>query len=536
MFEQFAVFVNLVEKDDNKVRVEDNAVVRIDEHHIELRAVSSDSIHQNSKIFDQSDNHDSNVAFGAREDQHLGQSKSDPKKVLRYKFKNVLGPKADHFKLNQAIRFEPEIDSLTTMISIGRYHPIMLHLKEVSTVKGQLAFVIQDIQFRSGEDELFIQTSVFSFNKGELIDLLATDKTQMLFGFELSYIEENRETVSNLTSKILSRCSKKLRDLSLNPPSIFFYVTFQLGASTKRFRYLLCDVYNPYQAETSNLCMELQTLLKYVTFETSETEILEQEQTSSVDIFFNELVQEHSQRLSLMVCIPTEKKHLSDAVKLSDFALKLEKASRIFESYTFRVAKSGGPSLPRMLSQRPTSGGHSQANSAARERPSTFDIERPAMMLHARDDDVRQSGQLGDVVRRADVKAGPDRGRNLAEEAGGVSEMIQRCVEHVERRNEDKDRFIEIQSELLREHLELTKLKMTTNNSITEELDRLLESERYQTTFLKNLIRSIAEYKWLKDEQKKVKIVQAINELGDLLGDKTITCLMNLLVEPSKAT
>lgn len=546
MFDCFAVTVNVVSKDDSD-RSDDHAVVRVDECSLELRAPSSDQSEAQSKEGSTLNRLDSNIGRGGKtEALGMGQ-KVDPKKVLRYKFKNIVGPKADPFKLNQAVRMEPELDTLTTLIAVGRYFPVMLNLKEVASVKGQLAFIINDMQQRSEDQGLLIQTSVFSFNKGELVDLLSAEKTQMLFGFELSYIEEDRETVANLTSKILARCSKKLREQGLNPPSIFFYVTFQVGSSSRCYKYLLCDVYNPFQStaaspENASLSAELQCLLKYISFETPETEILEQEQTSSLDIFFNELVQEKSQRLGVIVSLPVEKKSLGDTVKLADLALKLEKTSRIFHSYTFRLVQSAVAKVPAILvrrsgdlrESRPESRATSNRKSGAKF--GTLDIERPSQDAATKKFEERFNSTFGKPKQPKAATVQESRMRPERPEPETLLEKLETCIQDFEARISNRDQFIEMQSELQHEHLEVTKMKLSTNNAMVEELDRLLAAERYQTDYLKNLIKAISEYKWIKDEPKKAKIIQAINELGGMLGDRVITCLLNLLKEPSNAS
>ena len=539
MFEQLAVFLNLVEKDEqDRTKSEEPGVARIDETTIELRQTQSASHDPQSKKPANKGNGDDTLGGLGQEGSGLGQSLEGPKKAARFKFKTVIGPKADSFKLNQAIRQEIEADTLTTLISVGRYYPVMLHLKEVTCVKGQLAYIIHDLQLRSGEEPLVIQTSVFTFNKNELIDLLGTEQSQMLFGFELSYIVENRETVANLTSKILDRCSKKLRERSLNPPSIFFYVTFQIGRSAKQYKYLLCDVYNPYQSssgtrEPAVLCHELQCLLKYISFETPELEILEQEQTSSLDIFFNELVQEKAQRFGVVVCVPVERKNAADAARLIDLAVQLEKASRIFHSYTFRLVQSAVTKVPAILVRRTTEGYESRAPSS-RKNSGTFgnlDVERPAEETATKRFEDRFACTFGKNSQKKETPSHRPKDREPPRAPQSVSERLETCVDEMESRLANRHLFIEMQTDLHQEHMEIVKTKLETCNAIIEELDRLLATERYQNSYLKNLVKCIADYKWLKDEQKKAKIILAINELGGVLEDNVVTRILKLLNE-----
>jgi hypothetical protein len=459
----------------------------------------------------------------------------------------VTGPRADAFKLYQALRVDHELDVLTSMVCVGRYYPVMVDLKAVAAVKGQLAFIIHDLQMRSGEEALLIQVSVFSFNKGELIDLLAAEKSQMLFNFELSYLEEDRTSVASMTSKILSRCSKVLREKdSMNPPSIFFYVTFQVGNSQRRYKYLLGDIYNPFKASGTGfeqivLCDELKSLLKYTSFETSEAEVMGMEETSSLDIFFNELVQERNQRMKLIVCIPTEKNRYEDAVRFANLAHKLEKTSKIFDSYTFKLVQSAVSKVPAVIARRSTQQPESRADSrATSSRKSsgfgTFDAERPALEISLKRLEERFASTFS---KQQPKKASPSKENKSQIERKAPESLIEKlevCIQEIEGRLATKDSFIEMQTDLHREEREVSKMKLATDNTLIEELDQLLEGERYQTEYLKNLIKAIAEYKWIKDEQKKAKIIQAINELGSMFGDKTITCLLNLLNGVSNAS
>ena len=536
MFDSFAVHVSLVEKDDMKS--DKVAVKRIDQNTVELMYQDTQIKKQNSRDEGSQSLFEAKFGLGAKSDSNMSISKASGVIAKKFRFQKVLGPKTESFKLNQAIRQEPEFDKLVTLICVGRYYPVMLDLKEVTCVKGQLAYIIHDMQLLADGQPLHLQVSAFTFSKGQLIDLIGPNKVQVLLGFELNYLELTNKTVTNLTGMVLGTLSRKLEEENLNPPSIFFYVTFQIGDSSHAYRYLLCDVYNPYKTtkdspEGGDFCPEIKTLMKYIGFERSEQDVMVQEDTDSLDIFFNELVQHKSQHLGLIVCIPTDTKHQAEAFKLLDLASQMDQIMKVFNSYTFKLVHSAINRAPAVLS-RMSDGIPESRTSTVRKSGfmhGTMDAEKESGLVSQQNFEGRLSTSKSNHFQTRMQPEGQTTRQFEDLHPTNLSEKIQDCVFRFEERIKQKDILLEMQTGLLAESISIHRIKQTASNEFVAHLEKSLVEQEYKVEYLKNLVKFIAEYKLLKDENKKAKFMEAIYQLGDTFGDTVVGRLKSLLIE-----
>lgn len=536
MFDSLAVYVSLVDKEEAKA--DSAAVKRLDLNTVELTYQESLIKKQGSKEDHSQGIFETKFGLGAKSDSNQSLSKASACTVRRFKYKNLLGPKADSFKLNQTIRQEPEIDKLMTLICIGKYYPVMLDLKEITCVKGQLAYIIHDIQNMADGQPIHIQVSAFTFSKGQLIDLIGPNKVQVLLGFELNYLELTNKSVTSLTAMVLSTLSRKLEEENLNPPSIFFYVTFQIGDSRSSYRYLLCDVYNPYKSnkdspEGGSFCPEIKTLIKYIGFERSEAEVMEQEDTDSLDIFFNELVQHKTQHVGLIVCVPADNKHQAEACKLLELGEQMDRIMSIFNSYTFKLVHSAINRAPAVLSRRSDDFPESRTSTIKKSgfHTRTMDAEKEQRVSSQVSLNGALSTSKSQVVQTRMQPEGQRQVQFEQLEPNTLSEMIQDSIFKFEDRVRNKDMLIEMQTVLLDEAIRIHGLKQASQQQAMATLEQALKDREYRLEYMKSLVKCISEYKWIKDKQTKARIMASITELGSDFGDNVISRLKSLLSE-----
>jgi hypothetical protein len=350
MFQSFGLHVNLFEKDagSSKPRTGDPCISRISPKEVEITRSNADNLkHFDDKrtVYSVESSTDHNRLTESSNTSMSLTSKasfSGPTKTV-FKFDKVIGPNADNFSIYQEIKPVLHTSHLETFISVGLYNPIMVNLADASGSKNQINYIFKSIE-ELCDGKITINLSCFVFNGPSLVDMLSSQSTQMIFGFELNYLQFNKNTHPTMASSLKDIIGKKLREINLNPKSIFYYASVSAEGFTSPFRYLMCDVFQAFvkDAKTpgSVLAPELSALNKYIGFDANKDEVNLDEQTDSLDIFFNELVQERNQRVTIISCIPIDHHRQSDSYKLLELSSQYERIATIFNSFTFQLVHS----------------------------------------------------------------------------------------------------------------------------------------------------------------------------------------------------
>ena len=504
MFQNFRFHVNLISKDSDQKPKSETILTRLDAETVELVVEEQPgpvpaAVRESSKEFGSKGGFFDNPANSL--------PRGFTKKAVQYKFKRILGPGLETLKLHHEIGFPVDCSKLTTIISLGKYYPTVLNMNDSTMVKGLLGQILKEIfqLAEAGPVQLFL--SCFTFHNRSLLNLVESEdtQTQMLFNFELNYLEFDKATHQSLPSKIKNMLSKKLSTFNFNPPMIFFYLSARTPHSPAPFRYLLVDVYQTFlkpakSGGPSLFSPEVAVMLKYVGFEAQNDSVNAEEQTDSLDLFFNELVQEKQQNFSLFTNVPIGASNLHEAQLLLGFSAKLEAIASIYSSYTFQLV-------------------HSQTQKIVPIR--SVDLSASSRKSKPMQPESSQ--------RQMDQEERPRQPSAGALQACDLSKKIEDCVEQFSTRLRYKDELVQMQNALLAQIVDFSKSKQDISQSNSEELIKHIEELDYDLKYLKNLIQCIAEYRTTKDESFKSKLVSSISNLTRYFERKTLSGLTLLL-------
>ena len=451
-----------------------------------------------------------------RRDEKSVEFSVDEKTRKNYEFHRVLSPSIGISDTGSQLGVWTEEGVFYVLYSIGKYYPIVLDIIDLSRPKGLLIHTIRNLIEKQPPDSLGgikIRVSCFTFMNSSLIDILQASDSHALYNSSLRYSSFTVESYTNIPLVIKDALSHMLSSLSINPSSIYYYLTIQTGQA--QFRYLLVDYYQPYikRNNTVSLCADLSTLIDSTGYDRAfreDEEARKDEYTS----FLQHMVTDTRVSMNVVTHVPIHAAYRSDIPLYIHLSNTFHRIHLIYSSYTSSIIRR----------QLYSNGGERPSQSQKEERKSP-EGRGKSFQEEKKEKIEDQAKEEEPVIKR------------LRKEMGGIEEeeririlgRIEESIQVYEERIKYKDDLIDMQNRTLKQLVELSAIKKETYSSSFDELKEHVKSLDSDIKYMKHLIKCISEYRSVKDDQWRSKLLTAISSLTKIFDHTIITGLTNLL-------